>query len=324
MIIETKELDKVLLKTKNKIVGTINGTFDLLHKGHIDGINQARNKVDYLFIIVNDDISVKRYKGPSRPVENTHTRLNKLDLEFPDCYILYFSELTPIKILQRINPNIHFISEEWKGSPIENYFLKNSKIRLIKKNFDISTSIKLKTLIGKEFINRAVFLDRDGTITKDRQYNNTVENFSFLENSINGMVQLTKLNYKLIVVTNQSAVSKGIIQKKDALAFNNKLISDSKNFGIKIDQVYTSFSENDSSPYRKPNIKFLELAADKFGLSLSKCWFIGDKESDMLAGKLSNTKTIFIGDQKKVDSKLVDYYSKDLYAASKIILDNSA
>jgi len=323
LIIKTLELNKVLLNIKNNSIGTINGTFDLLHKGHVDGINQAKNKVDHLFILVNDDKSVKRYKGPTRPIESIETRKNNLNSKFPTCYILHFSDLTPIKILLKINPNIHFISEDWGGSPVENYFLNNTEIILIKKNYDISTSKKIGKANIKENLNYGVFLDRDGTITKDNNYINTLQNFSFLENSIDGMLALSEKKFKLIVVTNQSAVSKGLIEKKDALAFNRKIVTDSKKFGIKIDQIYTSYSDSDSSPYRKPNNKFLELAADKFGLALSRSWFIGDKETDMLTGKLSNTKTIFIGDQKNVNSKLVDYFTKDLFSASKIILDNT-
>ena len=78
MIEKISDLNKHLVnaRSKNLQIGTINGTFDLLHKGHIDAITYANNNCEKLFILVNSDYSVSLYKGPSRPKENENQCAN--------------------------------------------------------------------------------------------------------------------------------------------------------------------------------------------------------------------------------------------------------
>ena len=60
-------------------ISTINGTFDLLHKGHIDALDFALSNSEKLYILVNSDRSVGLYKGPSRPIDSEQIRINKIE-----------------------------------------------------------------------------------------------------------------------------------------------------------------------------------------------------------------------------------------------------
>ncbi len=77
-------------KKDGKIVGFTNGVFDLLHLGHLDSLRQAKAECDYLVVAVNKDISVKRYKGPNRPIQDEQTRAQVLaSLNLVDLVVLF-------------------------------------------------------------------------------------------------------------------------------------------------------------------------------------------------------------------------------------------
>lgn len=89
-------------------VGFTNGCFDLLHPGHIFTLTEARNRVDRLVLALNADASVKRLKGPNRPVQNEVARMTvAAALEAIDAVIL-FHEDTPLDLITAIHPNVLF------------------------------------------------------------------------------------------------------------------------------------------------------------------------------------------------------------------------
>lgn len=95
-----------LVHDQLSIVST-NGVFDILHRGHLNYLMQAREFASKLIVVVNDDESVKRLKGDSRPVNTLNDRMFFLaSLEFVDA-VTFFSEDTPVGILRTIRPNIH-------------------------------------------------------------------------------------------------------------------------------------------------------------------------------------------------------------------------
>ncbi|MEQ8714278.1 MAG: D-glycero-beta-D-manno-heptose 1-phosphate adenylyltransferase [Cyclobacteriaceae bacterium] len=88
-----------------KIVFT-NGCFDILHLGHVDYLEKARTLGDILLIGVNTDASVRRIKGPERPINNEYARLRMLSaLAFVDGVTL-FDEDTPLHLIQTVLPDI--------------------------------------------------------------------------------------------------------------------------------------------------------------------------------------------------------------------------
>ena len=94
------------LKNKNKKIGFTNGCFDILHAGHVTYLEKAREKVDYLIVGINTDNSVKKIKGPKRPIIHESDRARILcSLESVDAVIL-FNESTPIKLIKLIKPDI--------------------------------------------------------------------------------------------------------------------------------------------------------------------------------------------------------------------------
>ena len=110
-------LKKILAKTKKKAVFT-NGCFDLLHPGHARYLELARRKGDLLIVALNGDQSVKRLKGPTRPVNNLSHRLEVVAaLESVD-YVTWFEEDTPLALILSLSPKVLVKGGDWKVSEI--------------------------------------------------------------------------------------------------------------------------------------------------------------------------------------------------------------
>jgi len=95
------------LKKEGKKIVTTNGTFDLLHPGHVRYLNKAKALGDLLIVLINSDSSVKQLKGASRPVLAQEIRKEMLlNLKCVDLVII-FNELNPLKYLEFIKPDFH-------------------------------------------------------------------------------------------------------------------------------------------------------------------------------------------------------------------------
>ena len=111
----TKNEIKALQQQGKKIVFT-NGCFDILHAGHVDIFQQARNLGDALVVAVNSDISIKKIKGEKRPIVPQEQRMQVLAaLEAID-YVVIFDEENPFKIIKEIQPDILVKGGDW---PVE-------------------------------------------------------------------------------------------------------------------------------------------------------------------------------------------------------------
>lgn len=92
-------------KFLNKQVAFTNGCFDILHEGHIFSFSEAAKEADVLIVGINSDASTKRLKGPTRPINNEHSRaLLVASLVMVDAVVI-FDQDTPLEIISAIMPN---------------------------------------------------------------------------------------------------------------------------------------------------------------------------------------------------------------------------
>ena len=119
-VVRGAELDQLLAswRTSGKRIVMTNGVFDVLHVGHADYLRFSRSRGDVLIVAVNDDASVKRLKGPTRPVNGLEDRMELLAaLEMVDAVTL-FTEDTPANIVERVTPNVLVKGEDWRDKGV--------------------------------------------------------------------------------------------------------------------------------------------------------------------------------------------------------------
>lgn len=142
-------------------------------------------------------------------------------------------------------------------------------------------------------MNKALFLDRDGVINLEKNYVHKIEDFEFID----GIFELTKYfqdkGYLIIVITNQAGIGRGYYTEEDFHKLNDWMIDQFKQRGILITEVYycpfhpthgIGKYKKDSFD-RKPNPGMILNATRKYNINLSESILIGDKESDIEAGK---------------------------------------
>ena len=124
----------VQLKKENISIGFTNGCFDLLHKGHIYSISEAKKKCDYLIVGLNSDISVIKLKGSNRPIDDQSNRILKLSkLDDVDAIIIFHDD-NPLKLIKDINPDILFKGADYEDKEIigSEFIINNGgKVELI-------------------------------------------------------------------------------------------------------------------------------------------------------------------------------------------------
>jgi|TARA_B100001093_G_C26682967_1_gene951285 D-beta-D-heptose 7-phosphate kinase/D-beta-D-heptose 1-phosphate adenosyltransferase len=104
----------LLKKNDNIVIGFTNGCFDLLHKGHLHILSEAKKRCDYLIVAVNSDLSVKLLKGKNRPIDNESVRLSKLSSVKDVDALLIFAEETPLNTINGLLPDILFKGYDYK------------------------------------------------------------------------------------------------------------------------------------------------------------------------------------------------------------------
>ena len=163
-------------------------------------------------------------------------------------------------------------------------------------------------------MNKAIFLDRDGTINVEKDYIYKCEDLVFEEGSVEALKTFKNLGYILIVVSNQSGIARGYFTEEDLKAFNNNMNEKLKEESVEITEFYCCPHHPDGlAEYkkvcdcRKPNNKMLEDAIKKYNIDREKSYMIGDKVSDIGAGLKSKLKTVLVKtgyglkDMEKID-----------------------
>jgi D-glycero-D-manno-heptose 1,7-bisphosphate phosphatase len=142
--------------------------------------------------------------------------------------------------------------------------------------------------------NKAIILDRDGTLNEDPGYVHKVEDFKLLPGVIEGL-KLLKDDYIFFIVSNQSGIGRGYYEEKDFWNFTNHLISELEENGIHIEKTFFCPHHPDvDCDCRKPNTQFIDEILFEYDLLIEKSWMVGDHPSDVEFGLNAGMNTILL------------------------------
>lgn len=179
--------------------------------------------------------------------------------------------------------------------------------------------------------NRAVFLDRDGTLVHPRHYPSTPDELKLYEGIEPSLRLLQGSGFRLVVVTNQSGLARGLFTESDLERMHAHLRDELGRQGVRVDAIYYCPHHVDGvipelsreCDCRKPAPGMLLQAAQDLDLNLQASWFIGDILDDVEAGRRAGCKTILVdlGTESSPDTPLrqPDFVARDTLHALQIV-----
>jgi len=180
--------------------------------------------------------------------------------------------------------------------------------------------------------NKAIFLDRDDTLMEDPGYINNADQVKLLDGVAEALAELKHMGYKLIVVSNQSGVARGIVTEKVLGEIHDRLRQMLAEKGACLDRIYYCPYHPDGvipkyrkeSDWRKPSPGMLLAAAEELDIDLSQSWAVGNSGRDIKAGLRAGCKTILVNrsghyEQLKPNEPNPDYKAVNIKEVVNII-----
>jgi D-glycero-D-manno-heptose 1,7-bisphosphate phosphatase len=163
--------------------------------------------------------------------------------------------------------------------------------------------------------NKAVFLDKDGTLINDIPYNVDPDLITLSDDSAEGLKMLQEAGYLLVVVSNQAGVAYGYFTEDDLVPVKNRLFELLKEQGVELDGFYycPHHPYGNTARYavacdcRKPAPGMLYKAANNMEIDLESSWMIGDILNDIEAGERAGCQTILIDNGNETEWALNEY-----------------
>ena len=150
-------------------------------------------------------------------------------------------------------------------------------------------------------MNKAIFLDRDGVLNIDKGYVYKWESFQLIEGTIEALKRIQILNFKIIIITNQSGIARGYYTESDYKSLTKTFINYLNLKNIYIDGIYHcphhpffSKGENSHCNCRKPKPGLFLKAAKENNINISESIAIGDKHTDLIAAKEAGIKKRYL------------------------------
>jgi D-glycero-D-manno-heptose 1,7-bisphosphate phosphatase len=174
-------------------------------------------------------------------------------------------------------------------------------------------------------MSRATFLDRDGVINvkaPEGRYVTRWEDVRFLPGVATAIRLLNKAGFRVIVVSNQRCVAKGLVTSAEVEALHRKISTELADHGAVIDAVY--FCPHETEPpcdCRKPAPGMLLQAAKDHQIDLHASWMIGDSDADVAAGRNAGCKTVLVGRSANSSASAPDLLAQSLLDATEKILE---
>ena len=172
---------------------------------------------------------------------------------------------------------------------------------------------------------KTIFLDRDGVINKEINYLHKIDDFEFIDGVFETCQYLISLDYQIIVITNQSGISRGFYTEKDFQIITEWMIAEfQKNDIIILDIFHCPHLPNSNCNCRKPKPGMLLDAKYKHNIDMQNSWLIGDKEIDIIAANsagISNTILVRSGHKINESTSNAKYFIDSIYQSKQVIIN---
>lgn len=166
--------------------------------------------------------------------------------------------------------------------------------------------------------NKAIFLDRDGTINVDKGYVYKIEDFEWIKGTIEALEILQNLGYKLIVISNQSGIARGYYTKEEAETLFKYMETELKEKNIIIAKSYYCPHYKEGCNCRKPKLELFYKAQKEFNIDFKESYAIGDKLRDLAICDKEGVQGYLLNDDEEIKNPKIQRANNLLEVAWKI------
>ena len=171
---------------------------------------------------------------------------------------------------------------------------------------------------------KTIFLDRDGVINKEKNYLYKIEDFEFINGVFEACRYFTNLEYKIIIITNQSGISRHFYTENDYVNLTKWMINQFNNNDVRILDIFHCPHEPKSNcNCRKPNPGMFLEAKTKYNIDMKSSWMIGDRENDIIAANnagIHNTILVKSGHKVNEEKSNSKFIIESIYQSKEIII----
>jgi rfaE bifunctional protein nucleotidyltransferase chain/domain len=322
-----------------------NGVFDVLHRGHVNYLHEARKLGGSLVVAVNSDASARMLgKGPDRPLNKDIDRAAVLAGLASVSLVTFFDERTPVSLIEETRPDIYVkggdydmatleetrVMHSWGGQSLAIPFVDGYSTTSLVKRIRAGGEGSAKPVAPA--LRKAAFLDRDGVINLDHAYVHTWEAFEFVPGAVEAMKALKDAGYALVVVTNQAGIARGMYTVAQYEALTDRMKAALAEAGAAVDAVYHCPHHPSGKvaelaracDCRKPEPGMILRAVSELGLDVAQSFLVGDKPSDIEAARKAGVAKAYIvasdNEESTGDLAGADAGYADLQACVKALL----
>jgi D-glycero-D-manno-heptose 1,7-bisphosphate phosphatase len=298
------------LRRAGRKLGYTCGAFDLLHAGHVDYLARSRARCGALLVAVNSDWSIRQYKDPHRPICSELERMSVVAALGSVDAVTILNDVRPLAQIQRWKPDFYIKGGDYSARQLrsaEAVTAYGGQVVTIPVSHHVSTSQIIERVMAVErlappspVISAApkgiVFLDRDGTLLKDSPYMSDPREAELLPGVGEGLAELQRAGYRLVMVTNQQGIGLGYFSVREFIAVNTALFRLLTPFGVTISRFYyCPHSAAAACDCRKPRPGLLLRALREFGIEAERCFMVGDRDVDAIAGANAGCSAVLVG-----------------------------
>lgn len=173
----------------------------------------------------------------------------------------------------------------------------------------------------------AIFLDRDGTLIVDRVYLNDPDQIEYLPGVFEALRLLRDCGFVFCVATNQSGVARGLVDVRNLDEIHRRIRAKFSSEGVDILSFHSApFMTDTDHPMRKPNPGMILEAARWHRLNIRRSWMIGDRFTDVLAGRNAGCRSVLLGhieSNRRTNLLASEIYAPNLLQAAEFIVEKS-